>query len=324
ARTIISSIYLPEKKMIDDCKLLGMGMWALGLFYSKLRRIRKGNSFDVTIEILDHFERAVETAKNMGWSDLIVARSLPELLAAQSAGKTVIIHAVEGAHSLAGNIDNLKKLYDRGVCMITLAHFYENEATQTVGGIPDDKKILGCFRNSKEQGGGLSTFGKQLVEEMIRLGMLIDLTHCTPLARMEIFQINGNRRPLVFSHSGVGALNSHHMNPSDEEIKLVAECGGVIGIIFMNHWLAPGKQKNGLDLLVKTIWHIIEKGGIESIAIGSDFDGFTDPPDDIKDASEYSNLVYALENDGFTDAEIEKILNKNATRVMEKGWDKKL
>jgi len=190
ARTIVSSIYLPEKKMIDDCTLMRVGMRALGLFNSKFRRIRERNPFEVTIEILDHFEGAVEQAKKKGWPDLVLARSLQELREAEAAGKTAMIHAIEGAHSLAGNLENLKKLFDRGVCMLTLAHFYENEATQTVGGIPDDKKFLGCFKNSQEQHGGLSDFGMQLVKEMIRLGMLIDLTHCTPRARLEIFQIN--------------------------------------------------------------------------------------------------------------------------------------
>jgi membrane dipeptidase len=320
--TIVSSIYLPERKMIDDCKLMRIGMWLMGILNSKIRRIHKGDPFEVTMEILNHFERAVEQANNKDWPDLMMARSLEELQKAQSAGKTVMIHAVEGAHSLAGNLVNLKKLYDRGVCMLTLAHFYENEATQTVGGIPSDKKFLGCFKSEHEQRGGLSDFGKQVVEEMIKLGILIDMTHCTPQSRKEIFRLNQNRRPLIFSHSGVSALNSHNMNPTDNEIKKIADCGGMIGIIFMNHWLALGEQKNGLELIVKTIKHVSEEGGIDTVAIGSDFDGFTNPPDDIKDAAEYPKLIHALENAGLSSGDIEKIFMKNAMRVFENGWGK--
>ncbi len=90
----------------------------------------------------------------------------------------------------------------------------------------------------------------------------------------------------------------------------------------MNHWLAPGDQKNGMDLIVKTIKHIAEKGGIDSVAIGSDYDGFTDPPDDIKDTSEYPKLLQALENEGFSSGDIEKVFMKNALRVFESGWGK--
>ena len=322
ARTIISSIYLPEKQMIEDCRLMGIGLWVLGLFYSKFRRIRSGNPFEITMEILKHFEQAVEQARNSGWSDVVIAKSLTELKNSQAAGKMSILHAVEGAHSLAGNLENLNKLFDHGVSMLTLAHFYENEAPQTVGGIPSDIKYLWCFRKEQEQSGGLSEFGQKIVEEMISLGMLIDMTHCTPKARREIFQINGNRRPLIFSHCGVNALNSHSMNPTDEEIRQIADGGGVIGIIFMNYWLARGEQKSGLGLIVKTIRHVAEKGGIDSVAIGSDFDGFTDPPDDIKDATEYPQLAHALERNGFKPLEIEKIFEKNALRVLESGWGK--
>jgi len=102
----------------------------------------------------------------------------------------------------------------------------------------------------------------------------------------------------------------------------VADCGGVIGTIFMNHWLAPGEPKNGLDLLVKTIRHIVNTGGIDSVAIGSDFDGFTDPPDDMKNAAQYPKLSAELKRAGFSDDDIEKIYNTNGRRVIENGWGK--
>ncbi len=80
------------------------------------------------------------------------------------------------------------------------------------------------------------------------------------------------------------------MNPTDAEIKTIAGFGGVIGVIFMNYWLDSGHHDNGLDLIVATIKHIVDKGGIDAVAIGSDFDGFTDPPDDLKDISEMPRL----------------------------------
>jgi membrane dipeptidase len=137
-----------------------------------------------------------------------------------------------------------------------------------------------------------------------------------------VFRINNGQRPLIFSHTGVSTMNSHPMNPTDEEIKKVAESGGVIGTIFMNHWLAPGEPKNGLDLLVKTIRHIVNTGGIESVAIGSDFDGFTDPPDDIKNAAQYPRLAEELKKSEFSGSDIEKIYRTNAQRVIENGWGK--
>jgi membrane dipeptidase len=321
-QAIISSVYLPEPKMIRDCFLMGAGLWVMSLFNRKFRMLRKLDPFDSTVEILNHFEHAIAEAQKKGWTSVTLVRSLPEFKQALNAKKMAIVHAVEGAHSLAGKMENLHELFNRGVCMLTLAHFYQNEVTQTVGGIPSDKKFLGCFKNEGIQQGGLSDFGKEVVKEMFRLGMIVDLTHCTPKAREEVFRINNGQRPLIFSHTGVSTMNSHPMNPTDEEIKKVAESGGVIGTIFMNHWLAPGEPKNGLDLLVKTIRHIVNTGGIESVAIGSDFDGFTDPPDDIKNAAQYPRLAEELKKSEFSGSDIEKIYRTNAQRVIENGWGK--
>ena len=322
ARAIVTSVYLPEPKMIRDCFLMGATLWVMSLFNRKFRIMKKENPFRATVEILNHFEHAVAEAQKKGWTDLKLVRSVPEFRQALDEKKLTLIHAVEGAHSLNGEIANLQELFNRGVCMLTLAHFYQNEVTQTVGGIPSDKKFIGCFKNEAIQQGGLSEFGHEVVQEMFRLGMIVDLTHCTPKAREEVFEINNNQRPLVFSHTGVSTMNSHPMNPTDEEIKMVAECGGIIGTIFMNHWLAPGEPKNGLNLLVKTIRHVVNNGGIESVAIGSDFDGFTDPPDDIKNAAQYPKLATELEKSGFTSDDIEKIFVGNARRLIESGWGK--
>jgi membrane dipeptidase len=161
---------------------------------------------------------------------------------------------------------------------------------------------------------------------MVSMGMIIDMTHCTPAARTEIFQRNNNQRPLVISHVGIHAMNSHPMNPTDAEIKKIADCGGVVGIIFYNYWLTSSNPPvNGLGLIFNTADHIkniVNIAGIDHVAIGSDFDGFTDPPDDINDPAMYPDLQSELKNSGFTDLEVEKLFKKNALRVILDGWDK--
>lgn len=319
---LVSSIYVPEKQMISDCIILKSLLWGLGLFNKKFNSIRKGDSFATTLLMMDHFEKEVAAANDAGYFDVMVAKSISEMEQGLKDNKIVFLHAIEGGHSLGGNIDHLQSFYNHGVCMITLAHFYENEITQTVGGIPDDKKFLGCFKGEKEQTGGLSDFGKKVVEKILDLGMLIDLTHCTLKARQEVYQINNGKRPLIFSHTGVHARNATSMNPTDDEIKIIADSNGVVGVIFMNYWLDSGHQENGLDPIVDTIKHIVDIGGIDSVAIGSDFDGFTDPPDDIKDVSEMPRLAVALKSAGFSESDILKIMGENAFRVLKTGWQK--
>lgn len=320
---IFSAVYFPERKLLNDCLLLRCAIRIAGLFSKKFRGISKGNSFAETIKMIDHFEGKIKKAQDKGWQDVAIAHSRAEFEDLLDKGELAIVHAIEGGHSLEGKLENLKKFFDKGVALITIAHFYENEITHTVGGIIEDKKVLGCFKNSVTQEGGLFDFGREVIEEMIRLGMLIDLTHCTPKARQEVYEINNNRRPLICSHIGVQQLNPCPMNLSDGEIKKIADCGGVVCVIFMNHWLTCEKPpKNGLDLLVKAVKHIRDIGGIECLSVGTDFDGFTDPPDDIKDIAEMSKFTDSLLKAGFKEDEIEKILGENALRVIRSGWGK--
>jgi membrane dipeptidase len=90
----------------------------------------------------------------------------------------------------------------------------------------------------------------------------------------------------------------------------------------MNDWLSKKPQKDGLDLIVKAIKHIREQAGIDYISVGTDFDGFTDPPDDIKDIAEMPKFTASLLDAGFNETDIEKILGGNALRVIRTGWGK--
>jgi membrane dipeptidase len=110
------------------------------------------------------------------------------------------------------------------------------------------------------------------------------------------------------------------MSPTEEEIVRIADGGGVIGVIFMNYWLGEHASKRGLDAIVATVRRIVDVGGSEAVVIGSDFDGFTDPPDDIEDPSKMPRLTEALLGSGFADVEVEKILGGNMLRVLREGW----
>ena len=244
----------------------------------------------------------------------------PELDAVLQAGNIAVLHSVEGGHSLDKDAANVEKLFDVGVCLLTLAHFYENGIAYPVVGVPKSMQFMGCFKQKKDLTKGLTPVGHDVVEEMVRLGMLIDLTHCTPVARQEVYTRVQTRRPLVMSHVGVHHLNPDPMSPTDDEITRIANTGGIIGVIFMNHWLAPGHHKNGMRLVVETMQHLRNVGGIDCIGLGTDFDGFTDPPDDLKDHSRVPDLIHVMQENGFSAAEVEKVAGGNARRVLGDGW----
>ena len=320
---IVSSIYLPERDLFYDCRYLRYFMRIVRPKLSK--RIIDGDPFEETMRMMDHEEQYIRKANEKDAAGIQMANTKFELDEILRRGEIAVLRSIEGSHSLAGKIDNLEVFFERGVCLFTLGHFYETEAVCTTAGIPSKMKKFGCFKNNRDSDCGLKKFGEEVVERMIELGMLIDLTHSTPLARERIYQINsgmGNaKRPLIFSHVGVRTFADHQMNPDDEEIRTIAETGGLIGVIFMNYWLTDNHRvKNGREIILKTIRHIRKVGGIDSIAIGSDFDGFTDPPDDIKDISKMQKLREWLSQDGFADEEVRKITGENFMRVLQEGW----
>jgi membrane dipeptidase len=321
---LLSTVYAPERGIPEECRYLKMLRFLMPLTW---RRVFKRSPFDVTLEMLDVMERQVDYSKDERGKPLAkMAFSVQELDGILSQGDdrpVAVIHNVEGAHSLDGDLDNLKRLFDRGVAYLTLAHFYENEAVYPCFPYPESVQILGCFQGDRNLALGLKEFGEQVVEKMVELGMILDITHCTPPARKRIYDMIGNRLPVIASHIGAYEINPSPYNLQDWEIKRIADTGGVVAVIFMNYWLMPHETKRGLNFIARTIGHFVNMGGIDHVAVGSDFDGFTDPPDDLKDVSELPNLTQRLLAEGYREEQIAKILGGNALRVLREGWGKK-
>ena len=231
-----------------------------------------------------------------------------------------MIHSVEGGHVLGGSLDNVQRLADRGVAYLTLAHFYENEAVAPVFPYPESVQLLGAFSGDRDLTRGLTPFGVQVIEKMLDLGIILDIAHCTPLARRQIYDLVGNRRPIIASHVGAYEVNPSPYNLQDWELKKIADNGGVAGVIFMNYWLMPHETRRGLNYIARTIRQFVQAAGIEHAGIGTDFDGFTDPPDDLPDSSQMWRLTQRLLAEGYTPEEIVKILGGNALRVLRDGW----
>jgi microsomal dipeptidase-like Zn-dependent dipeptidase len=322
---LLSSIVAPEKGILEECKYLKILQFLMPFTWNS---VFNQPYFKVTMEMLNRMERAVEKSKlDQDGNPLIKmvfsVQELDEILNQSDAPPIAVIHSVEGAHSLDGNLDNLQKLFDRGVAYLTLAHFYANDAVHPVFPYPESVQMPKCFQGGRNLALGLTKFGEQVIEKMVELGMILDITHCTPPARKRIYDIVGKDLPIIASHIGAFEINPSPYNLKDWEIKRIADIGGVVAVIFMNYWLMAHETKRGLNFIARTIEHFVNVGGIDHVAIGSDFDGFTDPPDDLKDASELPKLTQRLLAEGYNREEIERILGANALRVIREGWGKK-
>jgi membrane dipeptidase len=123
------------------------------------------------------------------------------------------------------------------------------------------------------------------------------------------------------SHVGVHEFAPYAMNPTKEDIRAIADTGGVVGIIAMTYWLSKPEVHQGAEIILKTIDHLIQHGGEDVVAFGSDFDGFTGPPKDWKSPRDYA-FIRELLLKHYSEEQAQKFLNGNADRVLKMGWGK--
>ena len=214
---------------------------------------------------------------------------------------------IEDGRSVKGDMDNIKRYYDLGVRLISLTWNFEN-----CFGFPnsDDENVM----NS-----GLKDFGKEAVEYMNELGILVDVSHLSDGGFYDVADIS--KKPFVASHSDCRDITRNKRNMTDDMIRTLASAGGVIGINFCPDFMIPDKGKmNGVsrvmtDHMITHLRHMVDVGGIECAAIGTDFDGIHGDLE-ISDASGMQELFERMHFAGFTDSEIEKIARKNVMRVI--------
>ena len=346
---LLSTAYILEQGWIDDISLIKKLLW---FFRGVRKKIIDPTYFDATNIMLDEMENQIanyNNTKDDSARKATLAMNSEELRAGIAAGDMCVVHAIEGAHSLQGHesgrttdldilsnpedvreeiLSNLQHFYDRGVAYLTLAHFYPNMVANPVFPYPEYgakhlnwREALGRWDETK----GLTDLGIEVVEKMLDLGMLIDVSHCTLKERKQVYDLvdaAGAKECLIASHNGAFEVNRLSYNLQDWELKWMADHGCAVGVIFMNYWISPVDSGLGLKYIEQTINHIIKVCGTDTIAIGTDFDGFTDPPDEIVDISELPRITYYLQGLGYSDDIIEKFLGKNALRVLMNGWKK--
>lgn len=199
---------------------------------------------------------------------------------------------IEGAQVLEGKAENLKRLFDAGFRMLSPSHFFDTE----VGGSAHGEQKI-----------GLTAFGRQIITEMERLGMWVDLAHASERTIDDVLAMATN--PVVFSHTGVTATCNSARNLSDDQLRRTAAQGGLIGIGFFE------AATCGTDLaaVVRALRHAVSVVGAAHVALGSDFDGFVRTP---IDAAGLPALTEALLAAGFSEGDIRLIMGLNVQRVL--------
>jgi membrane dipeptidase len=253
------------------------------------------SSLKRTLQLIDCFFREIE--KNQ--DDISLVTNYNQIEEANKARKIAAILSIEGGEALEGDLGVLRVLYGLGVRLLTLTW---NQRNQIADGI-------GEFRT----GSGLTEFGLKVIDEMNDLRMLIDVSHLSETGFWDV--IKRSKAPIVASHSNCYALCHHLRNLKDEQIKALANKGGVIGITFVPNFLTQEKRKTTIKDVVAHIDYLVEKAGIDCVGLGSDFDGTGALPLGLEGVDKIPNITEELLNQGYKEKDIKKILGENFLRV---------
>ena len=267
-----------------------------------------------------------------------LARTVDDVERICGEGKIASMIGVEGGHSIENSLAVLRQLYALGARYMTLTH--------------SDTLDWADSATDQQRHGGLTPFGEEVVREMNRLGMLVDLSHVSVPTMKHALRIS--EAPVIFSHSSARAIADHPRNVPDDVLRLTAENGGVVMVNFYSGFVVPeaaeaGRQavalrtelreKYGNDrdkiraelkrfydehptptgsvhIVLDHIDHIAKVAGVDHVGLGSDFDGINVVPLQLDDVSTYPNITQGLLDRGYSEEDIKKILGANLLRVM--------
>jgi membrane dipeptidase len=267
------------------------------------------------------------------------ATAADEVDAVFASGRIASLLGLEGGSMIASSLPTLRTFFARGVRYMTLTHW---KTTRWADAATDDP-----------QHDGLTRFGREVVREMNRLGMLVDLSHVAPSTMAAALEVA--EAPVVFSHSGAYAINPHPRNVTDDIVRRVPSNGGVVMAVFLTGFVSDEVRRHlepGIELVdayerdhpdsspeevreVRLAWlaanpppaatvgqvadhidHLAETAGVEHVGIGSDYDGGEPLPTRLEDVSCFPNLIAELLRRGYSDDEVRGIAGRNILRVM--------
>jgi len=231
-------------------------------------------------------------------ADFVRCRSRAEVERAKTEGKIAALAGIEGGHALEGRIANVEVFARRGVRYLGLLHFSANDLGAPAKGL------------GRDDDRGLTPFGREVIGEMNRCGMIVDLAHVNRKGFFEALELSAT--PPIVSHTGVAGVREHWRNIDDEQIRAVAGRGGVVGVIFAPRFLGG----DGIDAVCDHLLHIIKVAGEDAPALGSDYDGAVRPPLGLEDVASLPRLTAALLARGLARDAVKKLLGANALRVL--------
>lgn len=263
-------------------------LW-VGAGYPPNAPLRRG------LELFQALSRCLEINRQ----EITLVSSGQQLEGALEQGKVAALVSLEGGEPLEGSLDILDIFYRLGVRLMTLTWNYRNSLGDGVG--------------ERETRGGLTRFGRGVVKRMDELGMVIDVSHLSEGGFWDVMELA--RGPVIASHSNAYALCAHPRNLKDEQVKALAEKGGVVGLNFCPAFIR--ERGPDLDYLVRHLDYLVDLVGIGHVGIGSDFDGIDETLEGLEDISRLPCFTSRMLARGYREEEVARVLGGNFMRCFQ-------
>jgi membrane dipeptidase len=279
---------------IDIPRLMEGGVDCQVFAISSVRNRTRPYALRTAMEMIDIFYRECEKHKDT----IAPVTTHGGIMKAVNEGKVAAMLSIEGADVIEGKIGMLRVFHRLGVRMVGLVHSLRNELAD---GVADDRTR-----------GGLSELGVQAVEELDRLGVLIDVSHLSDAGFWDLLDVT--KGPVMASHSNSRAVCHHPRNMTDEMIEAMADRGGVMGMNFAPSFVHPTQAT--IQGVVDHIDHIVDLVGPDHVGLGSDFDGIPYTPAGLEDVTRMPNITAELVERGYAEEDVRKILGENHLRLI--------
>ncbi|XP_034938112.1 dipeptidase 1 isoform X3 [Chelonus insularis] len=259
------------------------------------------DSVQLALEQIDLIRRLV----NKHPKNMILVTTSEGIKKAHGEGRLASLIGVEGGHAISTSLAVLRMLYELGARYLTLTHtcntpWADCSTTDEPGQVPHV--------------GGLSNFGKSIIVEMNRLGMMVDLSHVSVPTMLDAMDVS--RAPVIFSHSSAHAICNSSRNVPDHALQLLARSGGIVMISFYPHFISCSERSTLKDV-VAHINHVRKVAGIDHVGIGAGYDGINLTPTGLEDVSKYPELFAELLTNGWSEQDVQKLAGLNLIRVFE-------
>ncbi|MBI4875560.1 MAG: membrane dipeptidase [Acidobacteria bacterium] len=279
----------------------------------------KGGAAHHALEVFDSVRRDI-VDKHSG--DFVLATSAREIEQAHKRRKIAALMGVEGGHAIEDSVRVLRTFYDLGARYMTLTHANTNNWADSSGDLD---------RPEVKHHNGLTPLGREIVTEMNRLGMMVDVSHVSDKTFWDVLETS--RAPVLATHSNCRALSNIPRNLTDEMIVALTRRGGQVNMNFgceflsqksadASAWINPGRPagtkmpRATVQDVVAHIDRVVKLAGIDHVGIGTDFDGISCTPQGVDDPGQFPNLTRALLEHGYKPADIRKIYGGNMLRLM--------